>query len=160
MAPCLSCPHTRILLNTITVPLPVNVDSSLFLPLPLRTRPVRPSGIDNGAMQVPRRRDAWRWFPPFTHPGVPANHVLLCARVHTTRARGRIESDGRSRDGEGFRGKGRGTRRYGEGVQRAFWVRAHVRFGPLNYNTTWRSIGHIYMRIKVYTERHHTLVTI
>lgn len=51
---------------------------------------VRPDGIDNGAMQVPRRRDAWRWFPPFTRagePGQPRAAVRACARqrAYTTR---------------------------------------------------------------------------
>ncbi|KAL0123812.1 hypothetical protein PUN28_005973 [Cardiocondyla obscurior] len=64
-------PHPCPRLDIITAPLRANVDSSLFLPLPLRRRPVQHSGIDNGMMQVPRCRNAWRWFPPFTQPGEP-----------------------------------------------------------------------------------------
>jgi len=62
-----------------------------FPPSPRRHRPVRPGGIDNDTMQVPRHRDAWRWFPPFTRagePGQPRAAVRACARqcVYTTRA--------------------------------------------------------------------------
>jgi len=60
-----------------------------FPPPPRRHRPVRPGGIDNDTMQVPRHRDAWRWFPPFTRagePGQPRAAVRACARqcVYTT----------------------------------------------------------------------------
>lgn len=110
---CLSYPQPRPL---FTVPFAANVDSSLFLPLLLRTRSVRPNGIDNSAMQV-LRRDAWRWFPPFTRPGEPGQpRAAVRACAYGESERGRIESDGRSRDEEGCWGKGRGIHRYGEGV--------------------------------------------
>ena len=91
----LSCPRHSTLEHLYCVLLPTNVDSSLFLPLPLKTRYVRPSGIDNGAMQVSCRWNAWCWFPPFTRPGVPGQpHSAVRACAHDESERGRIESDG------------------------------------------------------------------
>jgi len=64
-------------------------------------------GIDNGAIQVPRCQDAQRWFPPFTRPGVPGQpRTAMRACAHDKSERGRIEVNGRSRDGEEFRRKG------------------------------------------------------
>lgn len=105
MVPVLPPLLSPFLYHAFTPSLP-HSDSSLplFLSPVCRIRPARrPDRIDNSTMQVPRRRDAWCWFPSFTYagePGQPRAAVRACALQHVYAARAR-EKEQRAMGGAG-----------------------------------------------------------
>lgn len=102
-------------------------------------------------MQVPRR-DAWRWFPPFTRSGVPGQpRAAKRACAHDESERGRIESDGRSRDREGFWDGAEDEEPVDMEKGFSSLLSSRARFDPLNYIILYWKEHYLY-NIPMYQE--------